>query len=302
MAAVLVFALGIVACLFYVLLVEPNTVRLTRLELHFPQLPSAFDGLHIIHITDLHLIRPGARERKAAAIINRLQPDLVLCTGDLFDDGSLSKEIVDWLNCLNPGGDTYFVLGNHDVAYPIARPVVQKVLEMMGLKVLRNEALFLTRGNDRIRLIGVDDPFCGADDLDICLTQKQEPIFTVLLAHSPDIHDDILRHPVNLTLAGHTHGGQVCLPGFGPLYTNTRRTPRRRCAGLTWFDDSRAMYVSRGLGMSSLPIRFLSFPEVVSLVLRCSSPGSCFSSRSPSRDENSFSPGADVVASGVKML
>ncbi|NCO35829.1 MAG: hypothetical protein AUJ92_06540 [Armatimonadetes bacterium CG2_30_59_28] len=268
MTALTLFIILITVVAVYSIWVEPNLLRVAHLELCFPDLPRSFDGFHIVHITDVHCLLPGRREAAAALRISELSPDALLCTGDLFNDGRLSRATAEWFENLNRGRNTYLVLGNHDATYRIARSVVQECLRTMGVEVLRNETVALRKGQEVIRLIGVDDPRRGLDDLALCADGRRETGFTVLLAHSPEIHYQLHKYPVDLTLSGHTHGGQMCLPFVGPIYTNVRDTPRRLCSGLTWLDNSKAFYVSRGLGLSSFAVRLFCPPEIASITLR----------------------------------
>lgn len=263
----MVFA--ITAVLVYAACIEPNLLRITRHHLHFPNLPASFDGLCVVHLTDIHCFRVGMRERRVARMVNHLSPDLIVCTGDLFDCGRLTREACCWLASLHSGHGVVMTLGNHDVRERISDGAVQRLLEIYGVKVLRNELIHLQHGQESIDVVGTADPHYGKADIEHVLRQLPQESFKIALAHSPDVHSLLTDSGVDLVLCGHTHGGQVCLPVIGPVLTNTWKTPRRLCSGLSLLNERTRLVVSRGVGIATgLPFRFFCRPEIVSITLK----------------------------------
>ncbi len=266
---------AIAAVLVYAACIEPNLLRITRHHLSFPNLPQAFDGFHIVHLADIHCFRAGKRERRVARMVKHLRPDIIVCTGDLFDCGRLTTEACRWLAGLDSGHGVFMTLGNHDVRTIISDGAIQRLLEIHGVKVLRNEFVHLHHGQESIGVVGTADPHYGKADIEHMSRNLMQATFNIALAHSPDVHTLLTDSGVDLVLCGHTHGGQVCLPLIGPVLTNTWRTPRRLCSGLSLLNVRTRLIVSRGVGIATgLPFRFLCRPEVVFITLKRSVPRS----------------------------
>ncbi|MCS6884626.1 MAG: hypothetical protein NZ558_04290, partial [Blastocatellia bacterium] len=150
-----------------------------------------------------------------------------------------------------------------------------------GIRILRNSHERLERNGAAIYLIGVDDPHLWMDDLKKALRGVPADACKILLAHSADIWEEAVRSGVDLILSGHTHGGQVRLPLLGALIANTRKIPRAYAAGLFDLTDHTQLFVNRGLGHSTLPLRFLCRPQVAIVTLRKEKPGTGKSGRRP---------------------
>ncbi|MFN2107716.1 MAG: metallophosphoesterase [Candidatus Promineifilaceae bacterium] len=221
-------------------------------------LPAAFAGFTILQISDLHIdIAPGLAE----AVVDRLkllEYDLCVVTGDFrwrtsgSDEPALSEmqKIVPHLR-----KPAYAVLGNHDFL-EIVPP-----LEEMGLPFLLNETVTLTRGGQHIYLSGVDDPhFYETENLQKAGDLIPPEAVSVLLAHSPEIYRQAAAAGYDIVLCGHTHAGQICLPGRVPLLNNAN-CPREMVYG-PWKVHHTQGYTSAGTGSSGVPVRFFCPPEV----------------------------------------
>ncbi len=262
-AAAGALALGLGA---YSLAVEPRRLLLRRHRLpwgpwHFPDAP-----LRLAVLSDIHAAWPHMTPRRIARIVDRLlalEPDLVLLPGDFACTETVGvwpvaiEEAVAPLRPLARQGRAFAVLGNHDWDYGGER--VAAALEAVGVRVLRNEAEPVFLGGRPLWLAGVDDPVTGRHDLDAALAEAPADEPVVLLSHMPDVHREA-PPAVRLVVAGHTHGGQVCLPGFGPLVTLSR-LPRHQAHGLHE-SAGRRLFVTAGVGTTGLPIRFARPPEI----------------------------------------
>jgi predicted MPP superfamily phosphohydrolase len=243
------------------IIVRPNIVA-------FERLPPAFDNFTILHISDLHVdISEGAMEH-LLSIVSDLQYDLCVLTGDYRGKtyGPFEKSIkgVDQLRALLKG-PIYGVLGNHDTIR------MAPAMEAMGIRLLFNECEPIVRGNDRIYLAGVDDPhFYRTDDLARAASQIPPGAFSILLSHSPEIYDRAAGAGFDLMLSGHTHGGQLCLPGGIPIKLEAK-LPRTMGAG-AWRYAGMAGYTSVGAGTSLLPVRLNCPPEISLHTLRVAGP------------------------------
>lgn len=242
---------------------------LARITVEITGLPSPFEGLRIAHLSDLHLTRIGKRERRAIAIVNGLTPDLILVTGDFVHGREDLPVAAQFIKELESRRGLWGVLGNREHWQGVSARLFADQLEPAGCKLLVNQSDTLILEDETLFIVGVDDPRFGAHDLDQALRDVPGQAKTILLAHSPEIADEAAARGIDLMLAGHTHGGQIAIPGFGPLCVP--RGCEEYVAG-TFKVGNMSLHVSRGLGTSLLPIRLFCPPEITEITLR-STPG-----------------------------
>lgn len=227
-----------------------------------PALPASCDGVRLLHLTDLHLESLPAPEAALEAVAG-LTWDAMICTGD-FAEGPAAPGLVESFFRPLLSSSTkpcVAVLGNHDRSHLLA------TLARAGFDVLMNEARALDFGGTTLWMAGVDDPATfGTGDLDRALSGVQPGACVVVLAHAPDLAEEAAARQCALYLSGHTHGGQIVLPGVGPLAYRTRY-PRERIAGL-WQCGGMPGYTSVGLGAHHGLVRVGCIPEVTIHVLR----------------------------------
>jgi uncharacterized protein len=243
-------------------------IRLTQNTVWLPHLPPEFDGFTLLHLSDLHLdMHPQLLDR-IMTLIAPLSFDTALITGDFraqthgpFDATLAAAER------LRPllGDSLYAILGNHDSIRMVP------ALEAMGYRLLLNESVELTRGSDQIYLAGVDDPhYFRADNLEKAALSIPRHATSILLSHSPELYRNAAHAGFDLMLAGHTHGGQICLPGGIPIFCNMRG-PRRYCRGAWQFEQMQG-YTSVGSGFSVVEVRYFSRGEITLHTLRRGQP------------------------------
>lgn len=274
-------ALGGVAALGDSFLLEPNRPELVRKEIILSRLPAAFDNYKIALLSDFHFdpvfsVHPL---RAAIPIVNGLQPDLIALTGDFVSIPPLHRQFrkaayaaepcARLLRQMTATHGLWSVMGNHDAETD--PDLVTEILRATGIKVLSNQSVPMELSGSRFWLSGVNDVLEGDSDLDATLTNVPKDEATILLAHEPDYADYVARHPIDLQLSGHTHGGQVRLPFLPPLYEPP--LARKYIAGL-FKVGSLTLYVNRGLGTIGLPIRFDCPPEITLITLRAGRPNS----------------------------
>jgi predicted MPP superfamily phosphohydrolase len=239
-------------------------VQLRTVSFDFDELPSAFDGFTILHLSDLHLdVLPGATEA-AIRLISSQHPDLCVVTGDYrgalhgpLGPLPLLEELIDAIDA--PQG-VLSVLGNHDPA------ALVPILERLGVRVLINESMEIARGDDRLCLTGTDDPeFHHSPAADRALWAATGR-FRIALVHSPELTGVAAAAGYQLYLTGHTHGGQILLPGCGHLLRRLLACPG--CLHGKWQQRGMAGYTSSGIGVSLRPMRFNSRGEVAMITLR----------------------------------
>ena len=260
-------------------------IEISHRDAYLPGLPAAFDGLRLVQLSDIHLdeFTEPYFLREAVNRINEINPDLVLLTGDYVTCSPISKRVSflkgsvwQCANILNElkCRQCYGVLGNHD--FMTGEDEVIAALTDNGVHVLRNASVPIERDGGRFWIAGVDDPVFGTPDAGLAIPKSirnssNEPV--VLLCHAPDYVDDLLLEPearsVALMLSGHTHGGQIRLPFFGPFHLPV--LGRKYVRG--WFRfGNLQLYVNRGLGTVDLPFRLNCPPEITVFTLRA--PGS----------------------------
>ncbi len=271
-AGVLIFTL-----LFYALFVEPYAIRLNRITMACSRLPEAFDGFTILQITDIHTSKHGIRERLLHRITRGLHPDILAITGDIAYDGASAEFLARTARDVGAREGMYAISGNSDVRYPDLYAEVRTTLIASGIRFLDNEHAVLTRGEGQIVLAGVEDPHTGLDDLHKALAGVSKDTFVFLLTHAPSIAIPAIEMGVDAVISGHTHGGQLAVPLHGPVFTRSGHG-KGLAAGHVYGQELREtlevdpaytqFYVSRGIGSSFLPIRFLCPPEVTLFTLR----------------------------------
>jgi uncharacterized protein len=259
--------------------VARHDLQVTRRDARIPGLPSAFDGLAVAQLSDIHLdeFTEPFFLREAVARVNSLNPDLVFLTGDYIthEVGTLQFAIGAAWQCANilqglKCRRIYAVLGNHDIM--VNAKEVTAALTDNGIPVLRNSYLPLERNGSRIWLAGLDDPLCGRPRPDLAIPPSirhvsGEPV--ILLCHAPDYAHRLVVHPagqaVSLMLSGHTHGGQVRMPLVGAIVLPV---------GGKLYPEGEfqlghmSLYVNRGLGTVGVPFRFDCPPEITLHTLR----------------------------------
>lgn len=245
-----------------------QTPRVVRYVVTPPEWPAGAAPLRIVQLSDMHAATPFMTSDRLAKIVeqtNRLKPDIVVLTGDFVADMTLGARPLDSAKAIGPFRNlkarygVAAVLGNHDHWFDESGS--QAELRRSGIHLLTN-------AHERIGpvvLSGVDDDFTGHDDVRVALDGLAAGVPVILLSHSPDVFPDVPKW-VPLTLAGHTHGGQIVLPVLGPLATESR-FGRRYVHGLV-HENGHDLIVSAGLGTTFLPLRIGIPPEIVEITIR----------------------------------
>jgi predicted MPP superfamily phosphohydrolase len=241
--------------------------RVRAVDIFVAGLPAAFEGYRIAQISDLHC-GPFASARRIAGwveAVNRLDADLIAVTGDLITSGPDYVDVVaEELGNLSARDGVYAAMGNHD--YFTEGELVATALDRAGLTVLRNRGVTLRRDEGALYVAGADDTWTHRHDVAAALTGRPANAPVVLLAHDPALFPEAVSHGVALTLSGHTHGGQIGLPGFSHRL-NLARVMTRFTTGV-YRSGKSTLYVNRGLGTTGPPVRLAVAPEIALLTLR----------------------------------
>lgn len=255
----------------YGMLYEKNSCDLTTAEFILPDLPESMHGFTIALISDIHssIFMPKEEMDKYAALVNSLNADLIAVPGDFVTANY--REVYPFaesFSVLNAPYGVYGVLGNHD--YYAGADAVAKEVDGCGIRLLRNDKVFIEKNGSGFYLLGVDD--VGFNNrapikLEESIGYAQPGIPKILLCHRPYYLSEAADKNVDLILSGHTHGGQIVFGRFGDLVI----APSRIASPYVWGKyrkENTQMYVSRGIGTVGLPVRINCPPEITKITLR----------------------------------
>lgn len=248
----------LITLFIYSFFIEPDKLNVKHYKIN----DEALKGIKILFVSDFH-IKPNQEKRlnKVVNIINAQQPDIILSGGD-FVYGHNEKmtmpisDIVEQLKNVKTKYGFYTVLGNHD--WWVNGENITEVLTANGIKVLANNNLRINLKGRNIYIAGVEDKTTRTPDIYKALNGTENPV--ILLSHSPDVFPKV-PEKVNLTLAGHLHGGQVRLPLLGAIIVPSSYG-NKYSQGLIE-ENGKKMLVTKGIGNSILPVRFNCTPEIV---------------------------------------
>lgn len=253
---------------------EPTHPVAEHIEIRLARLPEIFDGFRIAQITDIHFgpYMDQPELEKSVRIAQGFQPDLVALTGDFVSHPFFQRNGLEGARNAEPCAEVFArgngvpkiaVLGNHD--HWNGADLVAGALQERGIPVLRNRAQAIEREKQFLWIAGIDDALEGHADLAQAIAKIPPTDATVLLAHEPDFADHAAKFPVDLQLSGHSHGGQVRIPGMGPIilpamahkyHTGVNRVGRLQ------------VFTSHGVGVINPPVRLFCPPKVSLITLR----------------------------------
>ncbi|MFN4258598.1 MAG: phosphodiesterase YaeI [Gemmataceae bacterium] len=256
--------------------IEPTWLELNYHQLPIADLPTSFHGFRIAQLSDFHCSRQvtPAYLRQAVELTQAQNPDLIVLTGDFIHRGyKYIEPMADVLGNLTAPQGVYAVLGNHDFSvrnalgfrrYRHLHRAVADALIARGIRVLRNESVELVRAAARLYLTGVEDLWSRVCDPHSALNGLAPDVPRIVLAHNPRTIELLNGQRCDLMLSGHTHGGQIHLPGIGR--PTLGKHGRRFAAGLYQHHNSY-LYVNKGVGFG-FRFRFGVRPEVAVVVLQ----------------------------------
>jgi predicted MPP superfamily phosphohydrolase len=242
-----------------------ENIQIRQHDIRVRQLPTAFDGFAILQLSDLHVDISAGAMRRLIELLPTVAYDLCVLTGDYRGKtfGPFEPAIEGLARIrAHLSGPVYGILGNHDTIRMVP------ALEAMGIRMLINETEILERSGERIHLAGIDDAhFYRLDNIEKTALQIPAAEFAILLSHTPEVYRQAAHAGFSMLLSGHTHGGQICLPGAIPI-TLDSVLPRRLGSG-AWRYNEMFGYTSVGVGSSLLPARLNCLPEITLHCLRC---------------------------------
>lgn len=237
-----------------------ENITLKETALYFPNLPKAFDKFTILHLSDLHLDGMEGLEDRILSTLDNRTVDLCVLTGDYRTKlHGAHKHIINSLKYLidniNSRQGFIGILGNHDGCHMV------NPMERIGIHMLINEIYLIYRGDERIKIIGTDDVHYYYTDQALHAFEHAGDEFSIALVHSPELYDMATQMGVALYLCGHTHGGQVCLPGGKAIIKHLNRG-RRYYRGRWRYREMQGI-TNCGVGTSGIPVRFNNQGEIL---------------------------------------
>jgi predicted MPP superfamily phosphohydrolase len=253
-------------------------IRVVHNRIALPGLPEGLDGLRLLHLSDLHIDMSEALVHEITARVRSVEYDVCVMTGDYrFRTYGGFDAVIDGMRRVRAqlNGPAFAVLGNHDSVTMLPE------LEEMGIRVLMNESVNVGTATDSLHLAGIDDAhYFGVGNIEKALAGVPDGEAVVLLSHTPEVYRQAAHAGIHLMLCGHTHGGQICLPGGLPV-TLDARIPRRLGRG-NWRHAEMHGYTSPGAGASVVGVRLNCPPEITVHELRAV-PGSGRPQRGPAQ-------------------
>ncbi|MEL7038424.1 MAG: metallophosphoesterase [Cyanobacteria bacterium J06592_8] len=269
-----------------------GSLQVEHLTLAIANLPASLDRIRLVQLSDLHYDGFRLSDRllaEAIAEANQVNPHLIFLTGDyVTDDPTPIHRLVWHLKLLRSQAGVYAVLGNHDYHHPTSQGIITEAFTKIGISVLANQVVYPL--GSELAIVGLPDIYSGQFNPESVMDLIDQDIPRVVLSHSPDTADLLKKWRIDLQLSGHTHGGQIVLPGIGPLpgwlrdFQSQLPKPLRFLVPLKsgcrrifkhweWASGlhrvgANSLYVNRGLGTYP-PGRFNCPPEVTVITLRC---------------------------------
>ena len=270
----IIIALAILGLIIFLYL-QNNSIVTTITKVQSDRLPGTFHGYRIVHLSDLHNKAFGRDQKRLVDRIRAENPDLIVFTGDIVDSRRHGADNgIALMRQITKIAPVYYVTGNHEWALGKV-DVIRGFLEKEGVKVLQDEHDVIQVNGDKIYIIGIDDPVSRhggqwSKEPSIVKSSIQKAVegipkgesFKILLTHRPEKFSIYSEFDIDLSLAGHAHGGQVRLPFVGGLFAPNQGILPKYSEGKHKIGSS-AMIVSRGLGNSIAPQRLFNRPEIV---------------------------------------
>ena len=274
---ILIFLLVTIIVLFIFFTWQNNSITINNISFKNDAIPEGFNGYKILQISDLHNKEFGTNQDKILAKIEKINPDIIVVTGDLIDSNHTNIDVaMDLINGAIDIAPIFYISGNHEAWSGLYSDLKTK-LENSGVTVLDNEKIQVFNNNDAIDIIGLSDTsFIDSDSLEYggntdtknllsTLTENSNN-FKILLSHRPELFNIYSSSNVNLVFSGHAHGGQFRLPFIGGLIAPDQGFLPKLTEGIHT-NNNTSMVISRGLGNSIIPIRIFNRPELVVVTL-----------------------------------
>ena len=268
----------ILAVIYYFL--QLNWISVTTNIIHLGDLPKEFDGYSIVQLSDLHNQEFGNENERLVKKINKIQPDMIVITGDMLTNtreiSNNGDVLIKLLENLNNEYPSYYVTGEHEEGlyyedrnkYQIegTKEDYEKKLSNLGVTVLNDERTIITRQDAKINVYGLKEHLTGEIQIEKRLGKPNEEEVNILLSHRPVYFDEYTDWGADLIFSGDTHGGMIRLPIIGGVLSAEGFFPEYD--GGLFNKENSIMVVSRGLGNNPIPLRINNRPEIVEIILK----------------------------------
>ena len=259
------------------ILLGNTKLEITEYYVTSSRLPDSFDGFEIAQISDLHNAEFGDANEDLLRLLSQIKPDMIVLTGDLIDSRQTDMDIaLDFASKAVQVAPVYYVTGNHEARVPEYEQLKTGLTDL-GVTVLENQKVQITKDGESITLMGIQDPSFRTDYLfgdaesvsrqAITSLQNESDGFTVLLSHRPELFNLYVDTGVDMVFSGHAHGGQFRLPFVGGLVAPNQGFFPKYDAG-QFSEENTTMIVSSGVGNSLIPFRINNPPELVVVELK----------------------------------
>ena len=274
---VLLFIVIISIGLFAFFKWQNNSITISEIAFKSNTIPESFNGYKILQISDLHNKEFGSKQSKILGKIEKINPDIIVITGDLIDSNNTNIDVaMDLIDGIINIAPIYYVSGNHE-AWSGSYNDLKSKLENSGVVVLDNKKTEFFNDRDSIDIIGLaDTSFIESDWLEYGGNSETKNLlnklaedstnFKILLSHRPELFDIYSNSNVNLVFSGHAHGGQFRLPFIGGLIAPDQGFFPKLTEGIHTSNNT-SMIISRGLGNSIIPVRIFNRPELIVVTL-----------------------------------
>ncbi|WP_255220312.1 metallophosphoesterase [Terribacillus saccharophilus] len=270
------FTLIAIFALVFFFYFQNNSIVITESTISSKRIPASFNDYKIVQLSDLHSKTFGNRQNVLVEKVSQTNPDLIVFTGDLIDSKNYNEETsLNLIRELIHIAPIYFVTGNHEW-WSGKFDILEKELNDIGVKVLRNTNDVITKGQEKIQIIGIDDPAYVNDSypersiteeaIENSVEGMEGDYFKILLSHRPEFLSIYSKYGIDVVFSGHAHGGQVRIPFVGGLVAPNQGFLPKYTAGKHDLDNT-SMFVNRGLGNSIIPLRIFNRPEIIVLTL-----------------------------------
>ncbi len=265
-----IFFLIILGLLIYSIFIETNRFKIKKIPLYLKNLPLSFKGDTILQISDTHIKRLNKHKIRVLKKIKKINPNYIVVTGDILDSSSKSiqpcKDFFKKMLEFFQADHIFVVLGNHAHLNKFINNVeLIQSLKSLGIHVLINESTKIEKNGEYVNIIGVDDPTTGHDNIKKALNGIKTDQVNILLSHCLEIAEKVKPNKVDVVLTGHTHGGQVKIPGIRPFWI-PNKYKGKYVSGM-YKINSLPVYVNIGIATSTFPIRFNAVPEITLFTL-----------------------------------
>ncbi len=252
-----------------------KTVGITNYSITNDRIPENFKGFRITQVSDLHNTEFGDNNSRLIDKIVETNPDIIVITGDIIDsyktDVLVAANLVEKIVEIAP---TYYVTGNHEFSQYEDFKELEKIMEDLGVHILRDRAEYIELNGQKIQLIGIDSNIYknggfyvpGTDNVNIrniLKDLKDDSVYSILLAHRPELFNIYVEKEIDLALTGHAHGGQFRIPVLGGLKAPNQEGYFPKYDSGKFMEGESTMIISRGLGNGQIPVRVNNQPELV---------------------------------------